>query len=125
MPYTLEFPDSELRDVVREGALVRVRLAAAAACNDAGERGWLTSVTLDFSHAVLHSDSSHTFGRIKEAFLQHGSQRITQLAVPGTLTRDVTLSLRLANATQIVIGQAHALEAHLNDDTHFREDFSC
>lgn len=125
MAYAIDFPDSELRDVAQEGALVRLRLSAAAARNDAGERGWLSSVTLEISHASLQSNSPHRFGKIREAWLGQGGQRISQLQVPGTLTGDISLALRLANDTRIIIGQGTALEALLDADVRFQEDFSC
>ena len=58
MRYTLEFADSELRDVVHEGTLVRLRLAAASARDETGERGWLTGVSLEMSIASLHGDAA-------------------------------------------------------------------
>ncbi len=120
MPYTLEFPDSELRDVVREGALVRVRLSAAAARNEAGERGWLTSVTLTISAATLQGETTHAFGRIVEGSLEG----VTRISVPGALAGAARLAMRLANGTHFII-RGDALEATLDDGAHFREDFSC
>ncbi len=120
MPYTLEFPDSELRDVVQDGALVRVRLSAAAARNDAGERGWLSSVTLEISAATLQGDATHAFGRIVEGSLDG----VARLTVPGALAGGIRLLMRLANGTHFIIRGA-ALEALVDADAHFREDFSC
>jgi len=129
MAFLLEFPDSELRDVARDGALVRLRLAAAAARNDAGERGWVTGVTLEMSAATLQGDASHAFGKIAEAGLGDGTGLSRRLEVPGTLsaTREgelVSLALRLANGTQLVIG-GDRLDATLSDDARFTEDLSC
>lgn len=125
MAYVLELPDSELLDIVREGSLIRLRLSAAAALNGAGQRGWLTSVTIEIAHGTLHSDSPHLFGRIRDAVLSHGDRRITRLVLPGTLTGPVCLALQLANDARIAIGQGHALEARLGADARFQEDFSC
>ena len=129
MRYTLEFADSELRDVVREGALVRLRLAAAAVRDKAGERGWLTGVTLEMSAASLHGDAAHAFGRIAEVGLQHDQRLLRRIDVPGTLAAArhggiVTLALRLSNGAQFVV-EGHALEATLADDARFTPDLSC
>lgn len=120
MPYALEFPDSELRDMARDGALLRVRLSAAAARNEAGERGWLSAVTLTISAATLHGDATHAFGRIVEGTLDDGAR----LTVPGSLAGSIRLAMRLANGTHFII-RGDALEASLDDGAHFREDFSC
>ena len=124
MRFALELQDSELRDVVREGALVRLRLAAAAVRNEAGERGWLSSVTLEMTAATLHGDTTHAFGKITQAALRHGTRSFAPLDVPGTLTRDIELALRLANGTRFVI-LGDALEASVADDARFMEDLSC
>jgi len=129
MRYTLEFADSELRAVVREGALVRLRLAAASVRDEAGERGWLTGVTLEMSAAGLQGDTTHAFGRIAEAGLQHDQRLLRRMDVPGTLTAArpgevVTLALRLSNGTQFVV-DGHRLDAVLADDARFTPDLSC
>jgi hypothetical protein len=129
MRFTLEFADSELRDVTREGALVRLRLAAAAVRNEAGERGWLTGVTLEMTAATLHGDTAHAFGRIAEVGLQDGHRLLRSMEVPGALTATregeiVVLALRLANGTQFVIN-GDRLAARLADDARFAEDLSC
>jgi hypothetical protein len=129
MRYTLEFTDSELRDVAREGALVRLRLAAAAVRNEAGERGWLTGVTLEMSAATFHGDTANAFGRIAEVGLQDGHRLLRRMEVPGALTAPregevVVLALRLANGTQFVTN-GHRLAATLADDARFTEDLSC
>ena len=129
MRFTLEFADSELRDIVREGALARLRLSAAAARNESGERGWLTGVTLEMTAATVHGDTAHAFGRIAEAGLGHGQRLLGRMDVPGALTAArqgevVTLALRLANGTQVGIA-GWSLEARLADDARFTEDLSC
>jgi len=129
MRFTLEFADSELRDVVREGALVRLHLAAAAVRNEAGERGWLTGVTLEMTAATVHGDTSHAFGKIAEVGLHDGPRLLRGLEVPGALitAREgevVLLALRLANGTQFVTS-GYRLEATLADDARFAQDLSC
>jgi hypothetical protein len=129
MRFTLEFADSELRDIVREGALVRLRLAAAAVRHEAGGRGWLTGVTLEMTAATVHGDTAHAFGRIAEAGLQHGSRLLRRMDVPGALAAAregevVVLALRLANGTRLAI-DGDRLEAMLRDDVRFTEDMSC
>ena len=124
MRFTLEFADSELRDIVREGALVRLRLAAAAVRDEAGERGWLTSVTLEMTAATLHGDTTHAFGKISGAGLRQDTRGLRSLDVPGRLTGDVELALRLANGTRFVT-RGYALEATVADDARFAQDLSC
>ncbi len=124
MRFVLEFPDSELLDVVREGALVRLRLAASAVRNEAGERGWLTSVRLEMTGATLHGDAAHAFGRITQAGLRHGTRSLRSLDVPGRLAGDVELALRLANGSRFVT-RGDALEASVADNARFAEDLSC
>ena len=124
MSFALEFPDSEIRDVVVEGAAVRLRFAAAAVRNDAGERGWLTSVQLEFTGAMVQGDTTHAFGKIAQARLRHGDRGVAPLAVPGTLTRDLELALRLANGTQFVV-RGDALAASIADGARFTPDLSC
>ena len=129
MSFSLEFADSELRDVVREGALVRLRFTAAAVRNKAGEHGWLTGVTLEMTAATFHGDTSHAFGRIAEVGLHDGPRLLRGMEVPGALTATregevVLLALRLANGTQFVTS-GHRLEATLADDARFTEDLSC
>ena len=129
MRFTLEFADSELRDIVRDGALVRLRLAAAAVRDEAGERGWLTGVTLEMSVATLHGDTAHAFGRVAEVSLSDGPRLLRSMRVPGVLTAAregevVTLALRLANGTQFLTS-GYRLEATLAADARFKEDLSC
>ena len=124
MRFVLEFPDSELLDVVRQGALVRLRLAASAVRNEAGERGWLTSVTLEMTGATLHGDITHAFGKITQAALRQDTRSLRSLDVPGRLTGDVELALSLANGTQFAT-RGRALEAAVADDARFAQDLSC
>ena len=124
MSFALEFPDSEVRDVVVEGAAVRLRFSAAAVRNDAGERGWLTSVQLEFTGAMAHGDTMHAFGKISQAVLRHGDRGVARLALPGTLANDLELALRLANGTQFVV-RGDALEASVADGARFTPDLSC
>ena len=124
MSFALEFPDSEIRDLVVDGGAVRLRLSAAAVRDDAGERGWLTSVQLEFTGAAVHGDTTHAFGRIAEGRLRHGDHGVARLAVPGTLTGDIELTLRLANGTQFV-ARGHALVASVAAEARFAPDLSC
>ena len=129
MRFTLDFADSELRDVVREGALVRLRLAAASVRDEAGRRGWLTGVTLEMTAATLHGDTAHAFGKIAEAGLSSDTRLLRGMALPGTLTAAregevVVLALRLANGTPFVTS-GHRLEAAISDDARFTDDLSC
>ena len=124
MSFVLEFPDSELRDVVADGALVRLRFSAAAVRNDQGERGWLTSVRLDLGAAAWHGDRSNAVGRISEARFSQGGHKMSPLSVPGSLTGELQLALRLANGTQFVLS-CSSIDASIDDDDHFTEDLSC
>ncbi len=124
MPYAVEFPASELRDVTLDDTHARLRLSAAAARDDAGERGWLTGVTLAIGAATLQGDTAHAFGKIVEATLRQGDDHLRRFDIPATLGGQIELALRLANGAHIVI-RGDALEASLGDDARFREDFSC
>ncbi len=129
MSLILEFADSELRDVMREGALVRLRLAAAAVRDEAGEQGWLTGVTLEMSAAHLHGDVAQAFGRIAEVGLSHGPQLLRRMDLPGSLAaaregEAVTLAVRLANGTRFVVS-GHRLAATMAPDARLTENLSC
>ena len=129
MRFTLDFAGSELRDVVREGALVRLRFAAAAVRNEAGQHGWLTGVSLEMSAAALHGDTDHAFGKIANVGLSAGSRLLRGMDVPGALTaaregEDIGLAVRLANGTQFTTS-GYSLEARIADDARFTEDLSC
>ena len=124
MSFALEFPGSEIRDVAADGDAVRLRLSAAAVHNDAGERGWLTSVQLEFTGARVDGDTTHAFGKIAEGRLRHDGHGIARLAVPGTSAGDLELALRLANGTQFVV-RGRALEASAADGARFTPDLSC
>ena len=124
MSFALEFPDSEIRDLVVDGGAVRLRLSAAAVRDDAGERGWLTSVQLEFTGAAVHGDTTHAFGKIAEGRLRHGDHGVARLAVPGMSSGDLELALRLANGTQFVV-RGRALEASASDGARFTPDLSC
>jgi hypothetical protein len=124
MSFALEFHDSEVRDVVADGGVVRVRLSAAAVRNEAGERGWLASVQLEFSGATLHGDTTHAFGKIAEGRLRHGDRGVAPLAVPVALAGDLELALRLANGTQFVV-RGRALVASVDHGARFTSDLSC
>ena len=124
MPFVLEFHDSELRDVVVDGRVVRWRLSAAAVRNDAGERGWLGSVELELGQAGVIGDAAHAFGKITEGRLRHDGRDSARLDIPATLRGELELSLRLANGAHVV-AQGRALEARLGADTRFSPDLSC
>ena len=124
MRHALEFHDSEIRDVVADGATVRLRFSAASVRGEAGERGWLTSVQLTLGAAKWHGDTSNAFGRIAEAALRHGDHALSTLPIPGTLIGELELALRLANGTQFVL-RCESLEASVDDDARFTLDMSC
>ncbi len=123
MSFTLELVDSELRDVVAEGAAVRLRFAAAAARDDSGERGWLASVQMELTGASLQGDTTHAFGRIARGELRQDGGA-ARLSVPGTLSGDIELALVLANGTQLVV-RCKALVANVAEDARFTPDLSC
>ena len=124
MRFVLEFPGSEVGELVRDDALFRVRLAVAAVRNDAGDRGWLTGVTLAMSTASLQGDTAAAFGRIAHAGLRHDTRNVAAIDVPGRWNGDIELALTLANGTTFVI-HGQALETSLAPDSRFTEDFSC
>jgi len=119
MPFDLTWPGSELRDLVVDGQSVRLRLSAAAV-----QGGWLSGVTLTFAEASLHGDAAQAFGRVAEGAMREGTRDLPRLPMPGTLSGDVALILRMANGAQVVV-RAGALAATLADDARFTEDLSC
>jgi hypothetical protein len=124
MNFVLEFPGSEVGELVREGAAVRIRLAVAAVRDEAGDRGWLTGVTLEMAAASVEGDTAAAFGRISQAGLRHDARDVAAVDVPGRWRGDVELALALANGTTFVI-HGQALETRLAPDSRFTEDFSC
>ncbi len=124
MRFALEFHDSELRDVVADGDVVRVRFSAASVRGADRERGWLPSVVLTLAGATLAGDAALAFGKVAEGRLRHDGRAATRLAVPGTSAGDVELALRLANGTQFVV-RGHALTLTVADDARFAPDLSC
>jgi len=124
MSHVLEFQDSEVLDVVADGATVRLRLSAAAVVDDSGQRGWLGPVRLELDGATLQGDPTHAFGKVAEGRLRHDGRDLARLALPGTLVGAVELTLRLANGTRLVV-QGRALAAGVADDARFTEDASC
>lgn len=123
MSFTLELADSELRDVAAEGAAVRLRFAAAAVRDDAGERGWLASVQVELTDASLHGNASHAFGRIAQGAVRLDGGA-TRLRVPGALSGELELALALANGTQLVV-RGRALAASVAEGARFAPDLSC
>ena len=124
MRFTVELAESELGDLRVDGAAVRLRLAAAAARNDEDERGWLASVLLEFSGAMVHGDTTSAFGRIARGALRHGTAQVPRLPAPGRLDGDLELALELANGTRLVV-HGHALALSVAADARFAEDWSC
>ena len=124
MPFALEFPDSEVRDVTLVDGIARVRFAAASVRADYGVRGWLPGVVLALSEATLAGDAPHAFGRLAEGRLCHDDHDIPRPALPGTLAGQLELALRFANGTLLTLcGRTLALS--LAADAHFKEDLSC
>jgi len=124
MGFVLEFGDSEVRDVVADVDVLRVRFAAASVRDADGERGWLASVVLTLASGAFTGDLTHAIGRIAEARVRNAGRDVLRLALPSTLAGDLELSLRFANGTQLAArGQALALTAA--DDARFTPDLSC
>ena len=124
MSFALEFPDSEVRDVVADAAGVRVRFSAASVRNAQGGHGWLTAVVLTLADATLAGDATHAFGKIAEGRLRHDGTALPRLALPATLAGELELSLRLTNGTSLAV-RATALAAAAAPDAVFTEDLSC
>ncbi len=124
MSLTLEFHDSEIRDVVADGTGLRVRLAAASVRDADGRRGWMPSVQLVLADATATGDLRHAFGKITEGRLSHGGQALARLALPIALDGAVKLALRLANGTALDV-RARALAASVDPGARFTEDLSC
>ena len=124
MSFALEFHDSEVRDVVADGDVVRVRFSAASVRDADGGRGWLASVRLEFSGATLHGDTRHAFGKVTQGHLSHDDRDVALPAVPATWAGDLELALRMANGTEFAV-RGHALVASLAGGAGFTPDLSC
>jgi hypothetical protein len=124
MSFVLEFPDSEVLDVVADGDAVRVRFSAASVQGADRERGWLPSVVLTLARAALAGDTAHAVGKISEGGVRQDGRIVSRLALPGTLTGELELTLRFANGTPLTL-HAHALTLSVADDARFAEDLSC
>ena len=124
MRFTLEFADSEVRDVTAHGDAVRVRFAAAAVHGEAGERGWLPGVVLTLAEATPDGDAAHAFGKLAGGRLRHEGRDITRPALPGALAGGIELALRFANGTQLSV-HARSLALDVAADARFAEDLSC
>ncbi|MCK9685171.1 hypothetical protein [Scleromatobacter humisilvae] len=124
MRFTLEFHDSEVRDIATDGTTVRLRFAAASVRDADGARGWLPGVTLALADATLAGDPSHAFGKLAEGHLRHDGHDIARPALPATLSGRIELTLRFANGTQLA-AHAGALALAAADGARFAEDLSC
>jgi hypothetical protein len=124
MSFALEFPDSEVRDVVADGGALCVRFSAAAVRRADGDRGWLTSATLTLAAATLAGDAPHAFGKITEGRLRRDGAPVAPLPLPATLAGDLELSLRFANGTSLSI-RARALTLAVAPGAVFTQDLSC
>ena len=124
MSFALEFHDSEVRDVVADGDVVRVRFSAACVHGADRERGWLPSVVLTLARATLDGDTAHTVGKLVEGGVRHDGRTATLLALPGMLAGDIELALRFANGTQLA-AHGHTLTLTVADDARFAPDLAC
>jgi hypothetical protein len=124
MSFTLEFPDSEVRDVVADGALVRLRFSAASVRGADGGRGWLPAVLLTLSDATLAGDAAHAFGKIADGGVRLDGRLVARLELPATLAGELELALRFANGTHLA-ARGRALSLSVADDTRFAEDLAC
>jgi hypothetical protein len=124
MSFDLEFPDSEVRDVVADGDTVRVRFSAACVRGADGARGWLPSVVLTLARATLAGDTAHAVGRIGEGGVHQDGRKLSRLALPGTLTGELELTLYFADATLLTV-RGRALTLTVADDARFAQDLSC
>jgi len=124
MPYALAFHDSEIRDVTTDAGSVRLRFAAASVVAEDGERGWLPGVLLTLSQAAVDGDAAHAFGKLTQGQLRVDGHAVPRPALPGTLSGDIVLALRLANGTALSV-RGRALALAIPDDARFAADLSC
>lgn len=124
MPLTLDFHDSEILDITAQGALLRVRFAAASVSDAEGRHGWIPTVQLALADATEAEDVRHAFGKITEGRLRHDGREVGRLALPVTLDGAIELDLRLANGSSLAL-QARALTATFDAAARFTEDLSC
>ena len=124
MSFTLEFHDSEVRDVVADGDAVRIRFSAALVHGADRERGWLPSVVLTLAPATLVGDTAHAVGKIGDGGVRQDGCMLSRLALPGTLAGELELTLRFANGTPLAV-RGRALTLSVADDARFAQDLSC
>ncbi len=124
MSFTLEFHDSEVRDVVADGDAVRIRFSAASVRGADRERGWLPSVVLTLAPATLAGDTAHAVGKIGDGGVRQDGRTLSRLALPGTLAGELELTLRFANGTPLTV-RGRALTLSVADDARFAQDLSC
>ncbi len=124
MGFTLEFRNSEVRDVVADGDRVRIRFAAASVRRAIGEHGWLPSVALTFEQARLQGDATLAFGKVADGSLRQDSRLAPRLPLPGTLAGAIELTLHFANGTLLTV-HAASLRLSMANDARFVEDLSC
>jgi hypothetical protein len=124
MSFTLEFHDSEVRDVVADSDAVRIRFSAASVRSPEGKRGWLPSVVLSLAQATLVGDFTQAFGKLADGAVHQDGRNAPRLALPGALAGAVELTLTFANGTLLTV-QAPALVLTVTDDARFAEDLSC
>ncbi len=126
MRFTLEFADSEVRDVTLEDGTARVRFAAASVRDADGAHGWMPGVVLALSEATLAGEATHAFGRIAQGRLRHDAHDVPCLALPGKLAGRLELALRFANDTWLTLnGRTLALSLPGDALSLFKEDLSC
>jgi hypothetical protein len=66
---------------------------------------------------------AHAFGKIAQGALRHDGVA-ARLEVPGALSGELELALRLANGTQFVV-RGHALVASAAEGARLAPDLSC
>ena len=124
MSFTLEFRDSEVRDVMADDGGVRVHFSAASVRDAAGDRGWLPSVRLTLASATLAGDVAHAFGKVAEGALRLDGRLVARPALPATLAGDIELTLRFANGATLA-ARGRSLDASVGDAARFADDLSC
>lgn len=124
MTFALEFPDSEVRDVVADDGGVRVHFSAVSVRDANCERGWLPSVRLTLAAATLAGDAAHAFGKVAEGALRLDGRLVARPALPDALAGEIELTLRFANGATLA-ARGRSLVSSIDAAARFADDLSC
>lgn len=133
--FALQFADSEVRHLRRDGADLLLALAAAQVRPLAADGrpvdgtgpGYVRGLVLRLQRAdaaALAAPWGDAIGRLAQGRLVLGGQPLATLVVPGTLGGPLHLALDFANGTRLAV-QAQGLQAGFDGVPGYRESLAC